>query len=124
MHHFVINAGADRAGEAVVALEAGHRPHRADALFGVGIQFTGGHAGLHQPHDFFEHRGHDPARLAHDADLALRLDLDAAAVVADARTGLRLRGRQQLCEQVHLSGSGRRYFQAINAVRSVAELRQ
>ena len=47
MHHFVIDAGADGAGEAVVALKAGHRPHRADALFGVGIQVTGGHAGLH-----------------------------------------------------------------------------
>ena len=88
MHHLVVDRGADAGRKAVVALETGGGAHLADALFGMGIQVAGGEAGGCQFDDFPEHRGHDPAGLAHGLDLTGALDLHASSAFLDPRASL------------------------------------
>ena len=88
MHHLIVDAGANTAAKAVVTLKTRHCIHGADALLGIGIQISGGHAWFHHAHDFLEHSCHNPACLAHDRDLPGRLQLHPPAVLADARPSL------------------------------------
>ena len=70
MHHFVINAGANTGGEAVIALEAWGGTHFANPSFGEGIEITSGLARLDGGHDFPQNRGHDATGLSHDFQFA------------------------------------------------------
>ena len=85
--HFVVDRCTDAGRETVIPLEAGGSTHLADALFGMAIEVTGAHSGSRQLQNFAQHRGHDPAGLAHGVDLAGRLDFNAAPSLLDAWTG-------------------------------------
>ena len=76
MHDHLVGRGADRPGEAAVALEGGHAAAGADVLLGQRVQLCGGDAlagaGLHQ----LQRRGDHPAGPRHDLDLGCGLAND------------------------------------------------
>ena len=69
VHHFVVDAGADACGKAVVSLEARCGTHLSDALLRKSIEVARRLAWLHHRHHLPQHRGNDAAGFAHDLDL-------------------------------------------------------
>ena len=97
MHHFVVDAGADACGKAVVTLETWGSTHLSDPFFGKRIKVAGCLSRLNHGHHFPQHRGDDATGLAHDFDLTGRFDFHSPTLLNPGSSGCcarSLSGRQ------------------------------